>query len=163
MRRAVALGAVGVAVAALVGCNYRDRDFTTRCAGVQSFRAIDAGGTREVVVKVPSGWLDEAVGATGDVVKDVELPSDEVAVEFNIGQDLDEIDLHYCLDFGAPPSPVVDRTLTATAGSAEIVLHPATYWRDVTADLKLDHVEMSDGETRVVRLTMEDAPIGRAP
>jgi hypothetical protein len=163
MRRAVALGAAGVAVAALVGCNYRDKDFTTRCAGVQSFRVIDAAGTHEVVVTVPSSWIDEAVAASSDVVKTIDLPSDGVDVAFNVGHDLDEIDLHYCLDFGDPPSPAVDETLTDTAGNAEIVLHPASYWRDVTADLTLDHVVLSDGETKIVTLSMEDATIGRAP
>jgi hypothetical protein len=160
MRRTAVLVAVGLGLA-LAGCDYTDADFTQRCGGQVAFRAITADGTKEVVVSGPSTWLDEAVGAPGDVVKTFDLPDDGADVVFNVGRDLDEIDMHYCADFGEPPSPVVDETLTATGGQAEIVLHPAGYWRDVAADLVLEDVTFSDGETTVSGLEMLDAPIGR--
>lgn len=160
---AVAAVGVGIALAGLAGCDYRDEDFVTRCAGALSFRAIDGDGTHEVVVTVPSIWVDEAVASTTDVVKTVSLPSNDLAVAFNVGHDLDEIDPYYCLDLDQPPSPVVDHALTATSGVAEIVLHPAGYWREVRADLTLDGIAFSDGETTVSALSMDDVPLGNAP
>jgi hypothetical protein len=162
MKRFAAVAAVGVALAGLAGCDYRDEDFVTRCAGALSFRAIDGDGTHEVVVTVPSIWVDEAVASSTDVVKTVSLPSTDLAVAFNVGHGLDEIDISYCLDLDHPPSPVVDQTLTATSGTAEIVLHPAGYWREVRADLTLDGIAF-DGETTVSALSMDDVPIGNAP
>jgi hypothetical protein len=163
MRRVAVFAAVGVAVAGLVGCDYKDGDFVTRCGGALSFRAIDADGAHEVVVTVPSTWIDEAVDASTDVVKTVRLPSDDLDVVFNVGHDLDEIETRPCLDLGQPPSPVVDLSLGATSGAAEIVLHPADYWREVRADLTLEGVAFSDGETTVSALSMDDVPVGNAP
>lgn len=106
------------------------------------------------------------VGARDPVTRSIDLSEDELDVTFLVGQDLDEIYFEegsdYCFDFGFEPGPVVDQTLTATGGSAEIVLHPTPGdVRQVRGDLTLDDVTFSDGETTVSGLSMPDASVGR--
>lgn len=162
MRRGAFLAAAGVAAAALAGCDYDDADLTTKCAGNLDFRAVDASGTHAVVVAVPSDIAFQAVGADEDVTATLDLST----VEFQIGHDLDEVELEpessYCPDLGGVlPDPVIDQALTATGGTATVTLHHAVHIGSVTGDLTLENLTFSDGETTVSALSMADVPIGR--
>jgi len=159
--RWAAVAIAGVFGAGLSGCGgLSDGDFVTRCAGNNMARGFDAETTREVFVGVPGSYNTEAVHATEDVVKEIDLPaSDGLVVDFLLGTDLDSnVDMSNCFDAGIP-APGLERPIHATAGHATIVLHPAVHERSFHADVRLTDVTFTDaaGTVTVTGFVMDNA------
>jgi hypothetical protein len=162
-KRWAALALTGVFAAGLSGCgSFKDQDFTTRCAGSGRVLGFDANASHEVVVNAdPAGYVSEAVGASQDIVKEIDLPpSDSLVVDFLVGTDLSAGIAESCIYEGGQTG--IDRTLHATAGHVEIVLHPAITIHDVHADITLTNATFADdqGSATVESFVMENAHIG---